>query len=425
MLFFSGRKIRALEAREILDSRGNPTVACRVTLASGASAEARVPSGASTGSHEAHEFRDGGKRYGGKGVLKAVRNVNETIAPALRGVDSLRQRDIDRILCELDGTPDKSRLGANAILAASFAVAQASARHQRIGLWYSFRHVYSFQKKPALPRIMVNVLNGGAHATTGLDIQECMIVPQQRSNAERVRVASEVFHALGSLLQKKGYSTLVGDEGGFAPSLPTSEDAFRLLEEAIESSGYRSGSQVALALDVAASELYEKRTKRYVFSREKNVARLTSAELAARYREWCDRFPIISIEDPFAEDDWKAWSMHFSDFKKIMIVGDDLFVTNVERIRRGIKEKAANAVLIKPNQIGTLTETIEAISLAQSTGMSVVISHRSGETCDTTISDLAVACGADYIKTGSMSRSERVEKYNRLLEIETELEREK
>ncbi|MEO5928115.1 MAG: phosphopyruvate hydratase [Patescibacteria group bacterium] len=420
-MIFSSSKIASIVAREILDSRGNPTIACRVTLASGASAEAKVPSGASTGSHEALELRDGGKRYGGKGVLKAVKNINEEIAPVLRRIDARRQQDIDHVMCELDDTENKSSLGANATLAVSLAVAQALAIHRKEPLWKSLRQTYHFHKKASLPVPMMNVLNGGAHADWSLDVQECMLLPKQRTFAERLRAGTETFHVLAKLLKEQGFVTTVGDEGGFAPKLPNVEAAFSLLVQAIKKAGYKPGTDIALATDIAASEFYDKKRKVYVFKAEGGTV-YTSAELLKRYEQLQRDFPLTSIEDPFAEDDWAAWKKAVPALKqKSLIVGDDFFVTNVERLERGIEEKAATAILIKPNQIGTLTETIDAIKMAQEAQFAVIISHRSGETSDTTIADLAVACGAEHIKTGSLSRSERVEKYNRLLAIEKEL----
>lgn len=419
MLLRSSR-IASVRAREALDSRGNPTVACRVTLASGASAEALVPSGASTGSHEALELRDGGKRYGGKGVLKAVKGAHTEIARVLHRIDATRQKDIDHVMLELDGTPNKSRLGANAMLAASLAVAQALAIHRRMPLWKSLRQTFLFVHPTGLPVPTINVLNGGAHANWSLDVQECMIVPRQRTMAERIRAGAEIFHALKKLLVDEGFATTVGDEGGFAPKLKRAEDAFQLLIRAIRKAGYRAGTDVALATDVAASELYDKRSKTYQWKTE--GASYTAAEQLKRFRTWQEMFPLVSIEDPFAEDDWAAWKAAVPVLKgKSIIVGDDFFVTDVKRLERGIREKAATAILIKPNQIGTLTETVDAICTAHRARFATSISHRSGETGDTTIADLAVACGSEYIKTGSLSRSERVEKYNRLLAIEQEL----
>lgn len=418
---FSSSKITSVVAREILDSRGNPTVACRVTLSSGASAEAKVPSGASTGSHEALELRDGGKRYGGKGVLKAVKNVNEKIAKVLKGIDAARQQDIDHVMIEMDGTPNKSILGANAILAVSLACAQAVAVHRRLPLWKSLRKTFQFEKAASLPMPMMNVLNGGAHADWSLDVQECMILPKQRAFSERMRAGAETFHALAKILKSRGFVTTVGDEGGFAPKLKNVEEAFELLVEAIKTAGYKPGRDIALATDVAASEFYDAKKKQYVFKAEGGVS-YNVAELLERYKHWQSEFPLISIEDPFAEDDWAAWKVAVPALKKkSLIVGDDFFVTNVERLQRGIEEQAATSILIKLNQIGTLTETVNAIKMAQTAKFAVVISHRSGETDDTTIADLCVACGAEHIKTGSLSRSERVEKYNRLMAIEHEM----
>lgn len=419
MLLRSSR-IVSVHAREILDSRGNPTVACRVTLGSGASAEARVPSGASTGSHEALELRDGGKRYGGKGVLKAVKHVNTEINHTLRRVDATRQQDIDHVLIELDGTANKGRLGANAVLAASLAVAQVAALHRRLPLWKSLRETFSFTRSASVPTPLINVLNGGMHANWSLDVQECMIVPRQRSMAERLRAAAETFHALAKILKDEGFATTVGDEGGFAPKLKNAEHAFQMLIRAIRKAGYRPGTDIALAADIAASELYDRRTKTYEWKAEGKTH--TGADLLKRYHLWQDMFPIVSLEDPFAEDDWDAWKRATPVLRgKSLVMGDDLFVTSAARLERGIHEKAATAILIKPNQVGTLTETVEAITMAQRAKFAVSISHRSGETGDTTIADLAVACGAEYLKSGSVSRSERVEKYNRLLEIEREM----
>ena len=417
---FSSSKIKLITAREILDSRGNPTVACRVTLRSGATAEASVPSGASTGSHEALELRDGGKRYGGKGVLKATKNITAQIAPLLIGIDAERQQDIDHVMMEFDGTPNKSRLGANAILAVSLACARAHAQHRGIPLWKSLRSTFAFPHAAKLPIATMNVLNGGAHANWSLDIQECMIVPKQRTMAERIRAGAETFHVLAGLLKKQNFPTTVGDEGGFAPRLPNAEAAFDLLLEAIKAAGYKAGKDMTLATDVASSEFYNPKTKLYEFKTEGHS--YSAEELLMRYRSWQEAYPMESIEDPFAEDDWAAWTMATPFLKKqSRIIGDDFFVTNSERLERGIMEKAGTAILIKFNQIGTLTETADTIIRAHNAGFATSISHRSGETSDTTIADLAVACGSEYIKTGSLSRSERVGKYNRLMEIEGEL----
>lgn len=417
---FGGNKIKSILAREILDSRGNPTVACRVTLRSGASAEVGVPSGASTGSHEALELRDGGKRYGGKGVLKAVANVNKKIALALVGMDASDQETLDDTMIVIDGTPNKGSLGANAILSVSLACARATALHRRMPLWKSLRKTFHFEHGPGLPIPTMNVLNGGAHAGWSIDVQECMIVPKQKKFSERLRAGSETFHVLAKLLKQEGFATTVGDEGGFAPKLPNVEAAFDLLVRAIKTAGYTPGKDMTLATDVASSEFYDKKAKLYRMKSEgKNY---TASALLSRYQHWYAAYPIESIEDPFAEDDWAAWKKAMHAFKKkSVIVGDDFFVTNIKRLERGIKENAASAILIKLNQIGTLSETVAAITMAHKAGWATSISHRSGETADTTIADLAVACGSEYIKTGSLSRSERVEKYNRLLAIENEL----
>ncbi|MDQ2953147.1 MAG: phosphopyruvate hydratase [Chloroflexota bacterium] len=410
--------IELLRAREILDSRGDPTVAVDVLLADGSQGTAMVPSGASTGKHEAVELRDGEKdRYLGKGVRKAVSNVDDIIAPELIGEDAADQSAIDRILLELDGTPNKSRLGANAMLGVSLACARGAANAVD-------QPLYRYLGGPlarTLPVPMMNVLNGGKHATDSADMQEYMIVPLGRESfSEAVRAGSEVFHALKDILQDRGMGTGVGDEGGFAPAgLKDNEEPLRLIMRAIESAGYRPGDDIAIALDPASTELYA--NGNYTLAREKRS--LSSAEMTALYAEWCGRYPIVSIEDGLAEDDWDGWADLTKQLgDKVQLVGDDLFVTNVERIRRGVSANVANAVLIKLNQIGTLSETIEAIELAHRSGYASVISHRSGETEDTTIADLVVALNTGQIKTGSLSRSERVAKYNRLMEIETELQ---
>ncbi|MCE9586310.1 phosphopyruvate hydratase [Candidatus Uhrbacteria bacterium] len=417
---FGGNKIKSVFAREVLDSRGNPTVACRVTLLSGATAEAKVPSGASTGSHEALELRDGGKRYGGKGVLKAVDNVNKKIAKVLHGLDASKQQEIDQVMLKLDGTKNKAKLGANAILAVSMACAQATAVHRRLPLWKSLRKTFNFHREVRLPIMTMNVLNGGAHADWSIDVQECMLVPKQKKQADRLRAGVETFHVLAKILKAEGFATTVGDEGGFAPKLKTVENAFDVLVKAIKMAGYKPGRDIAIATDIAASEFYDAKAKLYRFKTEGRD--YDAKQLLARYKQLVHDYPIESIEDPFAEDDWAAWKIATADLrKKTVIVGDDFFVTNIERLRRGIDTKAANAILIKMNQIGSLSETVAAINLAHQNGYKTSISHRSGETSDTMIADLAVACGSEYIKTGSLSRSERVEKYNRLLEIELEM----
>jgi len=410
--------IELLRAREILDSRGDPTIAVDVLLADGSHGTAMVPSGASTGAHEAVELRDGDKsRYRGKGVRRAVGNVDDVIAPELIGEDAADQSAIDRILLELDGTENKSKLGANAMLGVSLACARAASN--AVGL-----PLYRYLGGPlarTLPVPMMNVLNGGKHATESADMQEYMIVPLGADSfREAVRAGSEVFHALKDILHDKGMGTGVGDEGGFAPAgLKDNEEPMRLIMRAIEKAGYRPGDDVAIALDPASTELFHQGT--YTLARENR--KLRAAEMIELYAGWRERYPIVSIEDGLAEDDWDGWSDLTKKLgEKVQLVGDDLFVTNVERIRRGVTNNIANAVLIKLNQIGTLSETIEAIEFAHRSGYASVISHRSGETEDTTIADLVVALNTGQIKTGSLSRSERVAKYNRLMEIETELQ---
>lgn len=406
-------------AREILDSRGNPTVEATVVLDSGVFGRAAVPSGASTGTHEAVELRDHAKRYGGKGVLKAVKHVHTVIAPALQGTDAMDQRGIDRRMNELDGTPNKRRLGANAILAVSLAVARAAAAGSGIPLYRYLREAFRMKEKGwPMPVPMMNVLNGGRHADNSLSIQEFMLVPVHKEMSERVRMGSQMFHSLAAILREKGYHTAVGDEGGFAPDLINNEQALKLLMQTIRDAGFIPGKHVYLALDVAASEFY--RGGKYYFLGQKQA--WTADKLIRTMARWAKTYPIVSIEDPLAEDDWEHWRVLAKNIgRDVLVVGDDLFVTNVVRIERGIREKAATAVLIKPNQIGTLSETIDAILLAKKYALRVVISHRSGETADTFIADLAVAVNADFIKAGSLSRSERVEKYNRLMEIASEV----
>ena len=404
-----------VRAREILDSRGNPTLEAEVVLADGAMGRAAVPSGASTGEHEAVELRDGDpKRYGGKGVRQAVRNVQETLAEVAVGLDADDQVELDLRLCEADGTPNKAKLGANAILGVSLASARAAAQSHGLPLW---RYLGGGQAR-TLPVPQMNILNGGKHAHTRVDIQEFMVLPVGApSFAEALRWGAEIFHALKKVLEGRGKQTSVGDEGGYAPDLGSNEEALQLVLEAIRAAGYEPGKQVALGLDPAASELYDAAAKRYRFAGEKRD--FDSAGLVAYWAELCGRYPIASIEDGLAEDDWEGWKLMTQKLgSKIQIVGDDLFVTNVGRLRRGIAEGSANAILIKVNQIGTLTETLEAVRLAQKHGWGVVISHRSGETEDTTIADLAVATDAGQIKTGSASRTDRVAKYNQLLRIE-------
>ncbi len=406
--------IDSIVAREVLDSRGNPTVEAEVLLEGGATGRAMVPSGASTGAHEAHELRDGdARRYFGKGVLQAVSNVEEKIAPALLGLSALDQGTVDAAMAELDGSDNKSALGANAVLAVSMAVARAAANG--VGL-----PLYRYLGGPMatlLPVPLMNVINGGAHASNNLDFQEFMLVPHGASSfREALRMGAEVFHTLKGLLSAQGLSTAVGDEGGFAPDLAGNDAAGELLIQAIEKAGYRPGDQISLALDVASTEFYK--DGRYAFG----GGSYTSAEMVDQLAQLVSRYPIVSIEDGLAEDDWEGWSLLTERLgKTVQLVGDDLFVTNSTRLQRGIDQGIANSILIKVNQIGSLTETLQAIDLAGRAGYTSVISHRSGETEDTTIADLAVATRAGQIKTGSLSRSDRVAKYNQLLRIEDEL----
>jgi enolase 1/2/3 len=409
-------RIASVHAREVLDSRGNPTVEVDVTLDDGAMGRAIVPSGASTGAHEATELRDGDdKRFGGKGVRTAVENVNHVLAPELGGCDPLDQRAIDRMLVDIDGTASKDRLGANALLGASLAVAKAAAASQRVPLW----RYLGGANAHALPIPFMNVLNGGAHADNTVDVQEFMIAPVgAASYAEALRWGSEVYHSLKKVLKSRKMDTGVGDEGGFAPNLKTNEDAITALLEAIEAAGLEPGDEVAIALDVAATELYEKGV--YNFAGEGR--KLTVDEWVAKLADWVARYPIVSIEDPLSEDDWDGWVAATKALSaKVQIVGDDVFVTNPERLGLGIERGVGNAILIKVNQIGTLTETLDVIELARRHGYASMISHRSGDTEDTTIADIAVATGAGQIKAGAPCRSERVAKYNQLLRIEEAL----
>ena len=410
-------QIEHIHAREILDSRGNPTVEADVTLAGGAKGRAAVPSGASTGEHEAVELRDDDpKRYGGKGVLKAVRHVNDTIAGKLKGMDALDQAGIDRVLIDLDGTANKSHLGANALLAVSLATARAAANHQQLPL---YRYLGGADAN-TLPVPMMNIINGGAHADNNVDFQEFMIVPVGAEKfSEALRMGAEIFHTLKSVLKKKGYATSVGDEGGFAPNLKSNEEAIETIIEAIGQAGYAAGDNVLLALDPAASEFYD--GKAYVFKKS-DGRRLTSDQMASFWQDWAGKYPIVSIEDGMAENDWDGWkTLTDAIGERVQLVGDDLFVTNTKFLRKGIELGVANSILIKVNQIGTLSETLECIELAQSNHRTAVISHRSGETEDAFIADLAVATNAGQIKTGSLSRSDRIAKYNQLLRIEEEL----
>src|SRR5579872_2845287 len=405
--------------REILDSRGNPTVEADVFLADGNMGRAAVPSGASTGEHEAVELRDGDKsRYLGKGTLIAVKNIREEIAPALLGADAERQSSLDHLMMSLDGTANKSRLGANAILAVSMAAARASAISQQTPLYRYLGGVSAC----ILPVPMLNVLNGGAHAHNSVDPQEFMIVPYGADKfSEALRWAAEVFHTLKSVLKKRGYSTAGGDEGGFAPSLKSNQEALEVVLEAITKAGYTPGDQIGIALDPAASEFYDQDNKKYVFKKSDKSER-TSDEMVKFWADWVKQYPIVSIEDGMAEDDWAGWkTMTVELGDKIQLVGDDLFVTNTQRLAQGIEKGIANSILIKVNQIGTLTETLEAIKMAADAGYTSITSHRSGETEDTFIADLSVATSAGQIKTGSASRTDRIAKYNQLLRIEEEL----
>jgi len=420
-------KIKSIQGREILDSRGNPTIEVDVVLENGILGRAAVPSGASTGEHEALELRDGDKgRYLEKGVLKAVKNVDEVIAPKLIGKEISEQEEIDRLMIDLDGTENKEKLGANAILGVSLAVARAGALSLKMPLYQYIRKSYELRVKGyELPVPMMNVINGGKHADNNVDLQEFMIVPLGENFRESLRMGAEVFHNLKQVLKEKGYATAVGDEGGFAPDLKSNEEAIQVILEGIKGAGFKAGEEVALALDPAASEFYlpagrQGKDGKYILASEKK--NLSASEMINFYKDWVDKYPIVSIEDGLAQDDWEGWKeMTLKLGKKIQIVGDDLFVTNPKRLKRGIEEGIANSILIKLNQIGTLTETIETIKMAKEAGYTTVISHRSGETEDTTIADVAVAVNAGQIKTGSCSRSERIAKYNQLLRIEEEL----
>ncbi|MDP3985757.1 MAG: phosphopyruvate hydratase [bacterium] len=429
-------KIKSIHAHEILDSRGSPTVHVSVLTSGGNIGSASVPSGASTGTHEALELRDGDKkRYRGKGVLKACANVNGPLAKLLVGHDVRAQRELDTSLIRRDGTKNKSRIGANAILGVSMAVAHAAAKATRLPLYSYLRHAFRELRYPnyRLPNTFMNFVNGGLHADTDLDVQEIMAIPLGDIPVrERIRIGAEVFHALGGLLRKEKLDTDLGNEGGYAPRFGSTERALTLFTEAIRLAGYVPGKDVALGLDTAASEIYDVKRKKYVWKTDGLT--MTASQLAERYLRWLKAYPIYSIEDPFAEDDWASWVAWTKKMQKFhpakpvkgqsnvpLVIGDDLYVTDVVRIKKGIRLGATNAVLIKPNQIGSLSETIDAITFAQAHGQKIVVSHRSGETCDTTIADLAVAVNADAIKTGSVARSERVAKYNRLIEIEEEV----
>lgn len=426
-------EIKNIFAREILDSRGNPTVETKVILDNGLTAKASVPAGASTGLHEAHEMRDNDKkRYGGLGVLKAVDNVNKKIAAKLKGLSVDKQQSIDELMIKMDGTADKKNLGANAILSVSLACARAAAASRNKELYHYLARTYGFDnKKFILPTPSFNIFNGGKHADTNLDFQEFMILPLKSplppfnkggkgDFAEKVRMGAEIFHTLGDVLRQAGFDTDVGAEGGYAPDIVSSIQAIELIIAAIVKAGYRPGSEVGLGIDVGSSQLYDRASGKYIFKLDQ--ANFTANTLIGLYVEWFRKYPIISIEDGLAEDDWSGWSELTKELgEEILLIGDDLFVTNINRLRQGLKGKAANAILIKPNQVGSLSETIECVKLAQKHNYKIMVSHRSGETCDDFIADLSVAVGADFIKAGSLSRGERLAKYNRLMEIEENL----
>ncbi len=416
-------RIDAVHAHEILDSRGNPTLHVSVLLRDGTRGHASVPSGASTGTHEAHELRDGDKdRYRGMGVRKAIRNVNDIIGPSLRRRDVGDQRGIDEAMCIIDGTANKKRLGANAILGVSLAVAHAGARRARMPLYAYLRQAFDISYASfRLPTPFLNVFNGGKHADTNLDMQEFIIAPVGFSSFSRkLQAGSEIFHALGDVLREDGMDTDVGNEGGYGPDVGKTENVLQYLVEATKRARYKLGKEIGFGIDVAASEFYRAKTKKYALKTDRRT--LTAKQMVALYASWMKKYPLISIEDGLAEDAWEDWAMMTRALgKELLLIGDDLFVTNPVRLQRGIDENVANAILIKPNQIGTLSETIDTILLAKKNKYKVVISHRSGETTDTTIADIAVAVNAEFIKSGAPSRSERLCKYNRLLEIEEEL----
>lgn len=408
--------IENIHARQILDSRGNPTVEIEIITSNGIVGTAAVPSGASTGAHEAVELRDGDKsKYLGKGVLKAIENVVDVIAPELEGESVFDQNEIDRMMLEMDGTPNKSNLGANAILGVSLAVAKAAAQEAGLPL---FSYIGGVNAN-TLPVPMMNILNGGAHADNAIDFQEFMVMPFGAATfSDSLRMGTEVFHHLKSILKAKGYSTNVGDEGGYAPNIRSNEEAIETVLKAIESAGYKPGQDIWIAMDAASTEFYDEKEKAYIFKKS-DGKKLSSAEMVDYWASWCNKYPIVSIEDGLAEDDWAGWKLLTEKIgNKVQLVGDDLFVTNVNRLQQGIDNNTANSILVKVNQIGTLTETMNAVQLAQNNGYTSVMSHRSGETEDTTIADLAVALNCGQIKTGSASRSDRVAKYNQLLRIE-------
>ncbi|MFN8276757.1 MAG: phosphopyruvate hydratase [Chitinophagales bacterium] len=412
-------QIANIHARQILDSRGNPTVEVDVVTVNGILGRAAVPSGASTGKHEAVELRDGNARvFMGKGVLKAVKNVNDIIAKNLMGISVYEQNLIDAIMLKLDGTPNKAKLGANAILAVSLAVAKAAAEESGMSL---YRYVGGVNAN-VLPIPLMNILNGGAHADNKIDFQEFMIMPVGASSfSQALQMGTEVFHALKSVLKKKGYSTNVGDEGGFAPDIASNEEAIETVLSAIKTAGFKAGKDIFIAMDAASTEFYDEKSKKYIFKKS-DGRKLSSEQMVAYWADWCKKYPIASIEDGMAEDDWNGWKLLTQTIgDKVQLVGDDLFVTNTSRLSRGIQQGIANSILVKVNQIGTLTETIEAVSMAKNSSYTSVMSHRSGETEDVTIADLAVALNCGQIKTGSASRTDRIAKYNQLLRIEEEL----
>lgn len=416
-------KIDIVHAHEILDSRGNPTLNVTVVLKNGSRGSASVPSGASTGIHEALELRDGDmSRYRGKGVLKAVNNVNTKIAKALRGMDAINLKGIDDAMRILDGTVNKHKLGANAILGVSMACAHAGARRRRRPLYAHLRDIYGFKQKTfKLPIPLMNVFNGGSHADTNLDMQEFIVIPHAfKKFSRKLQAGTEIFHALGTVLKKDGLDTDVGNEGGYAPNVGKTEQALEYLMKAIRKAKYKPGKEIGLGIDVAASEFYDAKKNKYILKTDRR--KLTATEMTDLLESWNKKYPLISIEDPLDQDAWDDWTEFTRRLgKKMMVIGDDFYVTNVDRLRKGIEMKATNAILIKMNQIGTMSETMETIMLAQANKQKIVISHRSGETADTTLSDLAVAVNAEYVKTGAPSRSERLAKYNRFLEIEEEL----
>ena len=422
--------IKNITAREILDSRGNPTVETSVWLDNGLKAKASVPAGASTGIHEALELRDGDfKRYGGSGVLNAVKNVEIKIAPKLAGMEIAEQEKIDQAMIKLDGTKNKSQLGANAILSVSLACARAGALAKGEELYEYIREIYDLKNPPyppllkgaIMPTPCFNIFNGGKHADTNLDFQEFMVIPVLKTSfKEKVRIGAEIFHELGEILKKAGFDTDVGNEGGYAPDINSSIQALELIMAAVAKAGFSAGREIALGLDVGSSQLYNKADGKYIFKLDR--ASFTAATLTGLYHEWFRKYPVIYLEDGLAEDDWSGWQKLNKELgAEVMLVGDDLFATNQERLRQGLKEQAANAILIKPNQAGTLSETVACLKLAQRHNYKIIVSHRSGETTDDFIADLAVAVGADYLKAGSLSRGERLAKYNRLMEIEENL----